>query len=230
MRTVIAGLSVVALGACANDSTSSPPDDEVAQILAAQIATGHGGELVALADATAIARGGPPDNQVHGWTDVTTAAHDELLYMYWVRCFDHAAKPMECNEGTVAADAGVVFGGVLVTPSFTAGVYHHAQWHLQFTSDTTVLVTGSVQASYDVGTATYTTTAQPALAWDPTMFDLRAGRTVTRTDVLVDGETTAVPATVRFDVPGHAWIELDAVRYGLDTSTGALSLDTTMLE
>jgi hypothetical protein len=208
---------MLSLGACANTADPSPPYDEAARILGAEVATANGGSLAAIADITTIAYGSMPDGFFRSAWGHVRGAHDGLEYVYVVWCRDSNGRAMTCGETTASAHAIAGWGG----SNGSLSVWHQGIWDLQGLHGGLALASGTSWGSYESDGWLYVK-GETQLVMDFGVAAPLGGAVQATIDVLdPDGNvTTTLDGDVVFDRPARPALRIDDLHYWLDIETG----------
>lgn len=231
MRPAMTSLAMLTIGACANSTEPSPPYDNAARILGAEVATLEGGSLAAIADIANLAHGGMPRGFHRTPLHDVRGTHDGIDYVYVVWCHDSNGKLMtSCGETTVSAHAIAGWGGNMQTSAGPLLVWHHGVWDLQGLHGGIGWTNGTSWATYDHDRSMYVT-LDAQLVFDFSTLMPRGGAMEGAIEVFdpTDGSMRfELESSVVFDRPERPTLLIDDQRYWLDTTTGEVTAATVL--
>jgi hypothetical protein len=135
---------MLVVAGCENSSVSNSDYDDLARIVAGSLATpSGGGDVGALADSSALARGILPPGGTRDDIGFVHATHFGLTYRYLVTCNDaRGARLAQCGDATDSADVLASWGGMLQMPSFTGRIARDGAWTIVAVNSTMAMATG----------------------------------------------------------------------------------------
>ncbi|MBA3819415.1 MAG: hypothetical protein H0X17_11025 [Deltaproteobacteria bacterium] len=244
---VLASTVVALIAGCASNNNIDVSDeeyDDVAMSLASTLQpAGGGGELGAMVDVGAIARGGMPAGFAPDGEGSLQGSHLGLAYRYALECRDANNRPVRpCDVRTANADARVMWSGLLDLPNLVMVVERDGSWVVNDITDAALRLDGEGDMTYETRIENpdrgITTTYE--LAYHAShrnivlgrnerhprggvvLYELEAQRTRSGANA-EDTRDFAVTAELRFAAGGRATIELDGTRtYDLDLVTGSV--------
>lgn len=231
MRPTLTGLTMLAVGGCASSTELSPPYDNAARILGAEVATLEGGSLAAIADIAHLAHGGMPDGFHTTPLHYVQGMHDGIEYVYVVWCHDSNGKRMtSCGETTASAHAIAGWGGTMRTSAGPLLVWHHGVWDLEGLHGGIGWTSGTSWATYG-GDGEMYVRSEARLVFDFATLLPRGGAMQATIDVFdpADGSMTfELDSSVVFDRPERPTLLIDDQRYWLDITTGEVTAATVL--
>jgi hypothetical protein len=201
-------LATLTFMGCANVASSPIPYDETARTIGADTSGDHH----ALADAAILAHGGMPPRFTRDELGLVSGTHDDLRYLYKVVCYDASDRGMDCGESTAWATAITVWTG--------QDARHEGIWtlydidsHVSWATGTTWSVYGGIIAD-----------KQAAVLYDLDRLTIAGGSMTAAIEV---GDTS-LRASIVFERPDRARIEIDDLAWWLDPTTGTTAAAVTL--
>ena len=230
MRHEVTCSAILLVSACAGPAGPTPPYDEVARMLGAEVATTDGGSVVAIADIANLAHGGMPNGFFRGVWGSIRGAHDGIEYTYVVWCRDTQGKSAMCGEWTDSAHAIAGWGGTMQTTRGPLTVWHQGMWDLDGLHGGLGFARAQGWSVYGLDGSLFVR-SEAQLVMDFGAAKPLGGAFQTTTEVL-DPEDGALlhtlPADVVFDRPERPTIVIDEHHYWLDLASGEVTAATVL--
>jgi hypothetical protein len=140
MRNRYLAMALVVAG-CAENASPGSRYESLAQIVGASIATPDGGgDLGAISDSVAIARGHVPAGFVLDRVGVAHGTHFGVPYRYWIGCSDPMFAGLPCDNAIAVAE----WGGTLTMGGFTGDFARRGTWRMSNVFSDSPMVSGTL--------------------------------------------------------------------------------------